>query len=110
MPPSTGATVLLGDEQVTLRYTAPALRKIQSKLGGASLQETVSGLSDVSIEHILVMVWGGLLHESPDLRIEQVVDQLEPPLHTAIEAIMEALDPWIQPPGVEKKGAQPPSE
>lgn len=96
MPPQLGAELSLGGQKKVLRYTAPALAKVQRELDGQVLAETLFYISRASIHHVAVMVWGGRLHEDPDLEIDEVLEQLEPPIDAAAQAIVEALAPWIQ--------------
>lgn len=95
MPPKTGAKLRLGGKIRTLRYTAPALGRAQDEMGGQTLVQAVASLGQVSIRAITVMVWAGLLHDDPDLSVEDAAELIEPPLRPAIDAIMEALGPWI---------------
>lgn len=95
MPPKTGAKLRLGGKIRTLRYTAPALGLAQDELDGQPLAQIVASLAQVSIRAITAMVWAGLLHEDPDLTVGEAAELIEPPLMSAVDAIIEALDPWI---------------
>lgn len=115
MPPKIGANVRLGGKTRTLRYTAPALMRVQEELDGANLQETVAEVGGISFRHIAVMVWGGLLHSNPDLTIGEAAEMVEPPIQRLVAAIMDALGPWItvvdeedeeQAEGAKKKGSK----
>jgi len=96
MPPKTGAKVRLGGKLRTLRYTAPALGRVQDELDGEPLLQTVNSLGQVSLRTVAVMVWGGLLHDDQELSVEAAAELIEPPLKPIIDGIVEALGPWIE--------------
>jgi hypothetical protein len=103
MPPLVGAQIKLGGVERTLRFTTPALVRAQGQLGGSPLGETMAAVGRVSMRHITVMVWAGLLHEDKALKLEAVEELIEPPLEEVIGPILEALQPWI--PRARAKGA-----
>lgn len=96
MPPKIGAHVALGGKTRTLRYTAPSLLRIQEELGGADLHATMEAVSRVSFRHIIAMVWGGLLHDMPDLTIEEAAEMIQPPMQRLVTGITDALGPWVE--------------
>lgn len=97
MPLPIGAKISLGGVERTLRFTTPALVRAQGQLGGDGLARTLASIGSVSYRHISVMVWAGLLHEGDPATatLEKVEELIEPPLEDVINAIMEALQPWI---------------
>lgn len=95
MPPLIGAKIQLGGVERTLRFTAPALVKVQSQLGGTPLGDTMGFVARASMRHITVLLWGGLLHETPELKLEDAEALVEPPIKDLVSAIVSALDPWL---------------
>ena len=102
MPPSTGAVVRLGGRSRTIRYTPRALLAAQRELGtrdrpqGPGFGEILVEVAVVSVHPLSVILWAGLLHEDPDLKVDDVVDQLEPPIEPLINGIAEGLKPWME--------------
>jgi hypothetical protein len=94
MPPRTGVKVKLGGKQRTIRYTAVSLSKLEDERAGEALTRTLYRAGQVSIGAIGALVWAGLLHDEPDLTVEEATEMIEPPLPKLIDGLMEALDPW----------------
>lgn len=113
MPPSTGAAVRLGGRTRTIRYTPRSLLAAQRELAtndrpeGPGVGEILVEVAGVSVRHLSVMLWAGLLHEDGDLTVDAVLDELEPPIEPLINGIAEGLKPWMQ---LEKAGAVEQSE
>lgn len=95
MPPLVGAQIDLGGKRRTLRYTQPSLRRLQEECGGEPLMETLRKTGQFSAKAISALVWAGLLHEDKRLTIEAVDELIEPPIKPLLDAVMEALRPWI---------------
>jgi hypothetical protein len=95
MPPRTGVKVKLGGKQRTIRYTAPSLNKLEAERGGEALTRTLYRAGQISMGAISALLWAGLLHEEPDLTVDQAVELIEPPFKGLVGKIMEALDPWV---------------
>lgn len=96
MPPSTGAKLTLGGEVRTLRFTFPALEWARDQLGGANLARIVYDVGQLDVKAIKVMVCAALRHEEKPPSLEDVGAMIEPPLTTVINALTDALSPWIE--------------
>ena len=94
MPPRTGVKAKLGGKQRTIRYTAHSLSKLEDHRNGEALTRTLYRAGQVSIGSIGALVWAGLLHDEPELTVEEATQMIEPPLPPLIDALMEALEPW----------------
>ncbi|HSH44731.1 MAG TPA: hypothetical protein VK966_02690 [Longimicrobiales bacterium] len=96
MPPTTGGKVKLGGKRRTLRFTFEALEKAADVRDGEPLVHTMDAVGALSFPAIKVMVWAGLLHEEPALVLDDVAGMIEPPLKPVIDALIEALEPWVE--------------
>lgn len=94
MPPRIGARLTMGGRDYTLRYTAHALAKLEERRR-EPLSETLITAGRFSVTAAADLVWAGLLHEEPAPSVEQVLHRLEPPVKPILDAVMEALKPWI---------------
>lgn len=74
-------SIELGGETHELKYPNSAVHKIDRKLGYSAMHllekayET-GAMAAFSMDDIATIIWGGMLHERPGLRVEQVVEQL----------------------------------
>lgn len=94
MPPRTGVQLVMGGRGYTLRYTAYALAKLEERRR-EPLSETLMAAGRFSITAAADLVWAGLIHDEPAPSVEQVLDLIEPPVKPILDAVMEALKPWI---------------
>ena len=95
MPPTEGVPVSFGGREYTLRYTWPALRKLQNERNGEGLGQTLMKASQIAPDAITALVWAGLLHEHRDMKIGDVYDLIEPPLPELVNKCVKALEPWM---------------
>lgn len=95
MPPTTGVKIKLGPKQYTLRYTQPALEKLEGHRGGEALLDTFERAAKFQASAIAALIWAGLLHAEPELTPEATSARIEPPYKPLIEAMIEALKPWL---------------
>lgn len=93
--PGTGVKVKLGGKQVTLRYTMPALNRLEDERGGESLGATLGKAGEMSSRAITALVWAGRLHEEPELTQDAVAESIAPPFTDLVLKITEALKPWL---------------
>jgi hypothetical protein len=96
MPPATGVKIELGGKVRTLRYTMPALERLEDDRRGETVAETLTKAAQLSARAIAALVWAGLLHEEPKLERDAVGSLIEPPFEPTLEAITEALRPWLR--------------
>lgn len=96
MPPAVGAAITFAGESRTLRFTAPVLARVQRELNGEALLDSIGQLARGSIRHVAVLTWGGLLHELPELKVDGVLEHMEPPILDLSRACLEALRPWVR--------------
>jgi hypothetical protein len=94
MPPKTGVKVKFAGKQITLRYTAPALAKLEDHRGGEALALTLAKASQFSVTAVAALIWAGQLHEDQPLSYDDVLLNLEPPIDVVFEAVGKALEPW----------------
>jgi len=88
------------DKQRKLKFTFNAFCELEEALGRplSELQEKGFKMKDLR-----ALVWAGLLHESPDLTIEEVgnlIDEAES-LEEVTNAVVKAVEAAL---GVQKKG------
>lgn len=98
MPPNNGPKIKLGGKVKTLRYTQPALMRLEDERGGEALSETLQRAAAMSSKALTALVWAGRLYQEPELTIEEAAAQIGPPFMPALDAIVEALKPWIEQP------------
>lgn len=98
MPPTTGVKIDLGGKQKTLRFTGPSLERLQDERGGETLLETLTKAGQLDMKAVSALVWAGLLHADDSLTRGAVVAELEPPLLPLVNAVVEALKPWMEQP------------
>jgi hypothetical protein len=96
MPPASGVKIKLNGKQATLRYTMPALNRLEDERGGESLGETLSRAGQMSSRAITALVWAGRLHEDADLTMDAVAESIAPPFTGLVLSITEALTPWLK--------------
>lgn len=75
MAPPSGVKVEL-DRPRTLRYTNRSLVKLEDE-SGLTASELVQRIAAGSMKALSQLVWAGLLHESPTLTVEEVLDWID---------------------------------
>lgn len=95
MPPPIGAKLSLGETVRTLRFTWPALQWAADQLGGATLMRIVTHIGQLDTRTITVMVCAALRHEDKPPDLAETGALIQPPLSAVIDALLEALTPWI---------------
>lgn len=98
MAPSRRVPVRLGDgtKKRYLRYDARALVRLEEELGVAPTT-ALQRAAQMSMKALCTMVWAGLLHDEPDLTVDEVIDTLFDTRHTeevsnaATDALLIAL-------------------
>lgn len=103
MPPKTGVKIKLGGRTRTLRYTTPALNRMEDERG-EPLTRTLVAAGQYSTRAITALVWAGLLHEEPALEIADVEQIIDPPVNPVLSAVMKALEPWVKDKGGDAEG------
>lgn len=107
MPPTSGATLELGGKQRTIRYTMPALNKLEAERRGESVAETLQHAASLQASAITALVWAGLLHDDPKVTMGQAAGLIEPPFEPILNAITEGLRPWLKTAGEDDEGKVP---
>jgi hypothetical protein len=107
MPPTNGTKVKLAGKQRTLRYTQPALEKLEDERNGEPLGVTIQQAGRLSAKAITALLWAGLQHEEPAPAIDDVRHLIVPPYRPIVDAVVEALTPWIEQPDEEPEGKAP---
>lgn len=103
---ATGAVAVMLDKPRSLRYGGRALRAIEQETGKNLLKGEIGG--DLTFSDLCVFVWAGLLHESPDLSIEDAADLVDLNRLDAISAAMnEAITLAFPAAGDKKPGKAP---
>jgi hypothetical protein len=103
MPPAAGPSLSLGGKQRTLRYTARSLNAAEAEMEGTPWLQILLDSGRGSMRALTVMLWAALLHESPEITLEEAADFIEPPIAPFAMAVAEAISPWTSSP---KKGAR----
>jgi hypothetical protein len=75
MPPGAGVKVTL-DKPRTLRITWRSLEALEEQ-HGLSMQDLSEQLGSQQMKAIRFIVWLGLLHDDPDLKLDDVADLLD---------------------------------
>jgi hypothetical protein len=92
----TGAKVELGGKRRTLRYTMPALNRLENERRGEGVADTLTAAAQLHTSAITALIWAGLLHEDPTLEPSGAAELIEPPFEAILDAITQALTPWLK--------------
>lgn len=84
--PTDGVGITL-DKPRTLRYSGRSLRAIEKETGKNVLKGEIGG--NLNFTELVVLVWAGLLHEDPDLDLDDAADLVDP---ARIEEIADAMN------------------
>lgn len=97
--------VELGGQTRRLRYTFRALKAIERVLPGVNALSGLADLfADLSATSAVAWIWAGLLHEDPNVTIEQVEEWLD---FGTFGRIVEQMQASVTPAG-EPQGENPP--
>lgn len=71
----------INGETIDLKYPNGAVHKIDRKLGYSAMgllekAYDKGAMSSFSMDDIATIIWGGMLHQKPGLRVESVVEML----------------------------------
>lgn len=98
MPSVDGVPVEL-DRERTLRYERRSIYTLEDRTGH-TLPELLNDVANrASYKSLALLVWCGLIHESPDLDVMEVVDMLPvgaDHMERITTAIGEALSPLVE--------------
>ena len=73
-PSLSSVPITLDDQTRTLRMTFRAMKLIQDKTGIIMWKPGAFNMDELEPETLATIIWAGLLHESPDLELEEVMD------------------------------------
>lgn len=89
-------TEILLDKPRRLRFDIPALRDLETAMGGKPIGQIVGELQQVGVTAIVTALWAGLRHDDRTLTIARVTALLETHLENAplgsIHDVMRQID------------------
>jgi len=77
MPPLNGIRIELGGKDRVLRFTNRSRARLETAFGLTLSQAAMQGGLQNSILAISRMLWAALLHEEPDLQVDQCIDLID---------------------------------
>lgn len=90
-----------------LRFTLGALRRIEEASGIGIEQQAELAEWSRTLVGVTTMLWAGLVHEDPDLTLEQVYEIVDIQNFTQVRAAIDLAVGVAMPPPVEGKDARP---
>lgn len=86
-----GVNVTIGGKERELRYTLNALADLQDRLNLNGMSQFTKVLEDMDFRTLRIMLWAGLIHQDPDLKVEDVGSWRDLDIQTAAQSITAAL-------------------